>query len=109
MRNFKTYEYSYERSTAEVLVEKINLATTTGLTDESPTDVKLPNHIQLPVTKGEAMSPLFGTIAWEQPDLGCSKSELSTEHIEMFTGVVQVNKKRDSNGTNSYSEALVTH
>ena len=27
----------------------------------------------------------------------------------MFTGVVQVNKKRDSNGTNSYSEALVTH
>ena len=109
MRNFKTYEYSYERSTAEVLVEKINLATTTGLTDESPTDVKLPNHIQLPVTKGEAMSPLFGTITWEQPDLGCSKSELSSEHIEMFTGVVQVNKKRDSNGTNSYSEALVTH
>ena len=109
IRNFKNYEYSYERSTAEVLVQTINLATTTGLTDESPTDVMLPNNLQLPVTKQEAMSPLWGTIAWEQPELGCSKSELSTNHIEMFTGIVQINKKRENNGTNKYTEALVTH
>ena len=109
MRNFKNYEYSYERSTAEVLVQTINLATTTGLTDESPTDVLLPNNIQLPITKQEAMSPLFGTIAWEQPTLGCSKSELSDEHIEMFEGIVQINKKREVNGSNTYAEALVTH
>ena len=80
IRNSREYEYSYERSTAEVLVQEINLRTTTGLTEESPTDVILPNNLQLAVTKKEALSPLFGTIAWQPPKLGCSTAELSNAH-----------------------------
>ena len=109
IRASKQYEYSYERSTAVASVKTINLETATGLTDESPTDVKLPNNLQLPISKQEALSPLFGTIAWEQPILGCSEAELSNEHIELFEGIVQVYKRKEVKGNNKYAEALLSH
>ena len=92
-RNGKEYEYSYERSTAEILVQEINLRTTTGLTPKSSTDVILPNNLQLLVTEKEALSPLFGTIAWEEPELGCSDNQLSNEHVECLRAWLRFTRK----------------
>ena len=109
-RNNIEYEYSYERSTATILVQEIHLETTTGLAPrKSPIDVVLPNNLQLPITDEEPVSPLFGTIAWEVPELGCTAQQMSNEHIEIFNGVVTVHKKLDVEGKSMYQDALVTH
>ena len=93
VRNGHQYEYSYERSTAQIMVEEISLRTTTGLTPESPTDIILPNNLQLPVTAKEAMSPLFGTIAWEEPELGCSDTSCLTSMLKCLKDWSQFTKK----------------
>ena len=104
------YEYSYKRSTATILIQEIHLETTTGLTPKkSPIDVVLPGNLQLPITDKEAMSPLFGTIAWEIPELGCSASQMSNEYLEIFQGVVTVHKKLEVEGKSLYKDALITH
>ena len=72
-------------------------------------DVVLPGNLQLPITDKEAMSPIFGTIAWELPDLGCSASQMSNDHLEIFQGVVTVHKKLEADSKNPYKDALVTH
>lgn len=108
IHNEKTYEYAYERSMAMIVIQDFNLKTTTDLTPESETDVLLPNNVQLPVTKKESLHPSYGTIAWEEPNIGCSKSE-SNEHLEMFEGHVNVCKKMNVDCNYDYKDALITH
>ena len=69
----------------------------------------LPGNLQLPITDKEATSPIFGTIAWEIPELGCSASQMSNEHLEIFQGVVTVHKKLDVEGKSAYKGALIPH
>ena len=69
----------------------------------------LQGNLQLPITDMEAMSPLFRTIAWEIPELGCSASQMSNEHLEIFQGVVTVHKKLEAEGKSVYKDALITH
>ena len=108
-RNDQEYEYSYERCKATILVDDYNLKTATGLTPESSIDVLLPNKVQLPVSKKVVMHPSYRTITWEAPDIGCSKTELSDEHVEMFKGHVNVYKKPKVDSNNKYKDALITH
>ena len=86
-----------------------NLKTATGLTKESSVDVLLQNNVQLLITKQEAIHPSYWTIAWEAPDTGCSKNELSNEHLEMYLGHVNLYKKTNVDGNNHLKDALVTH
>ena len=74
VRNDETHKYSYDPSTATILVQDFNLKTPTGLTPESEADVLLPNNVQIPVTKEESMHPSYGTIALEEPTISCSKA-----------------------------------
>ena len=41
--------------------------------------------------------------------MGCSETELSNEHIELFEGIVQVYKRKEVKGNNKYAEALLSH
>ena len=109
-RDQVSYEYSYERSTATILIQDIHLETTTGLNPKKSTiDVVLPGNLQLPITDKEATSPIFGTIAWNLPELGCSTSQMSHDHLEIFQGLVTIHKKLDSDAKNPYGDALITH
>ena len=47
--------------------------------------------------------------AWDLPDLGCSASEMSHDHLEIFQGMVTVHRKLEADNKDPYKDALVTH